>query len=98
MVHARPFCQLLDHPSHLMKNLVGRRFGKLTVDAILGANHFGNAVWKCRCDCGGVWKGDAGRLTSGITTSCGCKKRRKQDQIATGQKYGFLVTMGLVRG
>lgn len=56
-------------------SLIGKRFGKLTVQAYAGDEYIGldnNSKWICLCDCGntvivGQWK-----LNSGHTQSCGC--------------------------
>ena len=35
-------------------NLIGQKFGKLTVIERAENNKQGKAMWKCRCDCGKV--------------------------------------------
>lgn len=55
--------------------LVGRRFGRLTVTAeTAGRGSNGAIVWECRCRCGGVAHALTHNLTSGNTTSCGCRQ------------------------
>lgn len=57
--------------------LVGQRFGRLTVIAHDGKDRKGNWRWLCRCDCG-VTKTVVGRsLTGGSTQSCGCLGRER---------------------
>lgn len=53
-------------------DLVGRRFGKLTVLKEAGRKANGMVLWFCQCDCGvfSTVRGD--RLRSGKTKSCGC--------------------------
>lgn len=51
------------------KNIVGKRFGLLTVQAYVGGSK-----WDCLCDCGGTSVVTTGRLNSGNTKSCGCRK------------------------
>ena len=52
-------------------DLVGRRFGRLTIIAIDG--HIGRErAWLCRCDCGMSSRVTGGSLTTGNTSSCGC--------------------------
>lgn len=67
-------------------NLVGQRFGKLTV--IRKDTYGTHAKYLCRCDCGQeiVVRGDS--LMSGKTVSCGCSKRAedKIDQLRAGRK------------
>lgn len=72
----------------LTKNLVGQRFGRLTVVEYAGTKKYGsssNALWKCICDCQ-LDKPEEERkycylttneLTSGNTQSCGCYWREK---------------------
>lgn len=53
-------------------DLIGKRFGKLTV-LRRGENSRKNAVqWVCRCDCGRETLVTTNSLTSGNTKSCGC--------------------------
>ena len=55
-------------------NLVGQRFGKLTVisysDYKNDSSHF--AYWNCKCDCGNEVVVMGNNLRTGHTTSCGC--------------------------
>lgn len=55
--------------------LIGKRFGKLTVtdyagDDAIGADH--NSRWVCLCDCGNVVIVGGNKLKTGHTKSCGC--------------------------
>src|SRR5258707_13672669 len=53
-----------------LRDLVGQRFGKLTVLARAGNGRRGHARWLCECDCNNrtiVRGADLGR-----TRSCGC--------------------------
>lgn len=52
-------------------DLTGHRFGKLVVVERRGSKK-GNAVWLCRCDCGGQKEAMAGVLVRGDVASCGC--------------------------
>lgn len=54
-----------------LKDWVGRRFGKLTVEAYAGKEK-GAHLWRCRCDCGTVVTVRQSNLQSGCTASCGC--------------------------
>lgn len=53
-------------------NLIGDRFGRLTVISKNGKTKWGNITWKCVCDCGKTVIIPGGRLKSGHTKSCGC--------------------------
>ena len=63
------------------KNLLGMRFDKLTVIKRTKNNKCGQAMWICKCDCGGETIASSGHLLDGHTTSCGCNKLSK---IANG--------------
>lgn len=60
-----------------VKNLIGQKFGKLTVIEQHGftkANKHGNryAIWYCKCDCGNYCEMNTGTLTRKQNHSCGC--------------------------
>lgn len=62
-------CGCLAHPP--LKELVGQRFGKLTVLEYAGKRE-GMHRWKCVCDCGRETVVGQTLLQSGKTRSCGC--------------------------
>ncbi len=62
-------CGCLGHPE--VKDLVGRRFGRLVVTAYAGKQG-GVHRWRCRCDCGRETTVGHSLLLSGKTKSCGC--------------------------
>lgn len=64
-----------------LKNLIGNKFGKLTVIERAPNNRFNNTCWKCRCDCGGITIVDVNNLKNGNTTSCGCVKSKGEETI-----------------
>ena len=54
-------------------DLVGKRFGKLTVlSRVPGRTSNGKVEWECQCDCGSVIKVLGDSLRRGHTLSCGC--------------------------
>lgn len=55
--------------------LVGQRFGRLTVIERRPSAGSGNARWLCRCECGGEIVPVARDLVTGATKSCGCLRR-----------------------
>lgn len=67
--------------------LEGYRFGKLTVIAAADKNKFGRVCCECRCDCGNVKTISGSSLRSGHSASCGCLKKEKMREIASGQKW-----------
>lgn len=56
--------------------MIGRRFGSLTVIDVVPVSSGGRAI--CRCDCGSTCGVRIDHLKSGHTTSCGCRRGRRQ--------------------
>ena len=59
------------------KDLIGQKFGRLTVVEKTGKDRHGNAQYTVLCSCGG--SRDlvlAHNLRSGRTSSCGCARRK----------------------
>lgn len=56
-------------------DLVGQRFGRLTVLGRAGRTSYGQARWLCRCDCGNEHTVLHSGLKNGSTKSCGCLQR-----------------------
>ena len=73
----------------VLENLIGRRYGKLTVVELLNSDAQGQRRWLCRCDCGGKRIATTGNLNAGRTTNCGCKK----SPDLTGQVFGRLTVL-----
>lgn len=67
------------------QDLVGKRFGKLTVLEYDPEKQ----KWKCQCDCGNLTYKTTGHLNAGTATSCGCK----QKQNLIGKRFGKLVVL-----
>ena len=69
-------CQRRDHANFkkLKLDLVGQRFGHLTVLEETNQRQYGKVVWKCQCDCGNIVYLNTTRLTQGNDISCGCQK------------------------
>lgn len=66
------------------KDETGNRYGRLTVMGFDGVNKYGNALWRCRCDCGNETILPGRSLRSGNTKSCGCLSRdNSTDRIVT---------------
>lgn len=63
-------------PAPNRADLIGRKFGLLTVIALDGSEA-GHTVWKCRCSCGNTTNVRNGDLASGSVRSCGCLRRRR---------------------
>ena len=77
-------------------NLVGLKFGNLTVIARFPINEISSksvkAKWICDCDCGEKAIARTDHLKSGNTISCGCvKKSRGQKRFTKHKKHGSRV-------
>jgi hypothetical protein len=68
----------------LIKNLVGKRFGRLSVINMTDQRRHRNVVWRCLCDCGNYKYTTGILLKSGNTSSCGCLS--KEILIANNKK------------
>jgi hypothetical protein len=64
-----------------MIDMLGKKFGMLTVIELAGQDKRKEYLWKCRCDCGNETIVLGGNLRSGHIKSCGCAK-------ATGERNG----------
>jgi len=67
-------------------DLVGKKFGKLTILREFGRNNRGQVKWECKCDCGGLAYAISNALTSGNTKSCGCTRVEKLNALC--KKHG----------
>lgn len=77
------------------RDLLGQRFGKLTVVGENPVRKNSQIQWDCVCDCGGTKTTVSSCLTGGHTNSCGCKLQEvisKKDLL--GQKFGRLTVTG----
>ena len=77
-----------------IKNLIGQRFGMLTVIQ-RAENIDGRAAWLCKCDCGNTKIARSSNLQKGHTQSCGCKHKKQLEQLheynvinLQGQRFG----------
>lgn len=70
-----------------IKNLVGRRFGRLLVVSLASERKGRQLCWVCACECGNEVTKPGPYLTSGDTLSCGClwKERRGKSSITHGR-------------
>lgn len=64
-------------------DLLGQKFGRLTVIERMPNNKRKQAVWKCLCDCGNEVIVEAGHLRSGHSQSCGCYGRQRSAEYHT---------------
>ena len=72
-----------------IKDLTGKRFGRLTVLRIDNKRTKGKTYWLCRCECGKEKSIRADTLK--VVRSCGCLKK-EQDMVNLGIKYNHGMT------
>ena len=90
--------ELKEIPIGRCKNLIGQKFGHLTVmfrtNPPEDSNKKGDAWWACKCDCGNEKlvriRGDRFKTESNLSCGCDFKKvgRKIDNTIQIGQKYG----------
>lgn len=86
-----------------MKDLIGKRYGRLIVIKKTGKKAHGKEnVYLCKCDCGNTVEVRSGLLSQEKTKSCGClyKETRKKDmsELNKAKKYVDGVHVGAFDG
>jgi hypothetical protein len=70
-----------------MKNISGKKFGRLLAIKPTNKRACGRVIWQCKCDCGKTTEIYSAHLISGNSVSCGCFKK-EQDRLPKGES-GF---------
>lgn len=73
-------------------DLIGQKFGRLTVLEDAGNNKRGNSLWKCQCECENIKIINSTSLITGKSKSCGCLKNENRLDL-TNQRFGKLVAI-----
>ena len=68
------------------KQLVGQKFGRLTV--LEPRKHGDRTYWLCKCSCGNETEVATHKLCSGWTKSCGCLQKEHPNSITHGESRG----------
>ena len=82
------------------KDIIGQKFGKLTVIAATNERKHHSVVWKCRCDCGNITYATTEGLRVGDNTTCGCSNKAREKFANTykvdftNKKFGKLTVLG----
>lgn len=83
-------------------DLMGQKFGRLTVIERAKNTKDGRAQWKCKCDCGNELIVRGKNLRNGSTKSCGCLQKERTSEASlidlTGQRFGKLLVLSRVPG
>lgn len=66
-----------------VKDLIGRKFGRLIVISCKGKANNGKYQWECICDCGKIITVKGNSLTTGHTKSCGCFELETKKSVNT---------------
>lgn len=66
-----------------MVDMIGRKFGMLTVIERAGKTSRDNALWLCLCDCGNTVAANGTTLRRGEKTSCGCQTKERIEKAKT---------------
>lgn len=67
-----------------MKNIIGKKYNRLTVLKRVENDKSGNIRYLCKCDCGNEIVIRSGNIKNGSTKSCGCL--RKETSMINGKK------------
>jgi hypothetical protein len=81
-------------------DLVGQKFGRLTVLEMCPREKGDSTKWVCKCDCGKTIEVEGSSLKRGNTQSCGCLSIDRNYELAEdliGQRFGRLLVVELVR-
>lgn len=73
-------------------DLIGQRFGRLTVTDYAGTSRQPGIAdfWKCRCDCGKSVTVRGTLLINHFLTSCGCARGDRRKKDITGMRSGMV--------
>jgi len=70
----------------LAKDLTNRVFGKWKVIKYSGSARTGGTVWLCECACGSLKQIPSWSLVSGLSKTCGCSRKGKNNHNWKGYK------------
>lgn len=76
-------------------DLIGQKYGKLTVISRAENNKHGKTMWNCICDCGGISLTVGSQLLSGKTITCGCAQKEAASKV--WKTHGLSKTVEYVR-
>jgi hypothetical protein len=83
-----------------VRSLIGRRFGRLKVQAYGGAAKWGKTMWCCQCDCGALCRVPGRNLLAQDKhrqVSCGCARADPQVRWAARMKLPAAVRQAICR-
>lgn len=78
------------------RDLIGKKFGRLTVIKLTDKRFHSYAIWECLCDCGNLRSVSSQGLISGHTKSCGCLGSERIENLL-GKRFGRLLVISLTK-
>jgi hypothetical protein len=92
LLKGQQFCskQCTLYRAHIVNEVAGQTFGKLTAIRRVGFTTTRKAVWEFSCACGNAHVTVLDLVLSGNTTSCGCfgtQRRKTRDGLSTTRAY-----------
>ena len=72
-----------------IKDLMGKKFRRLTVIRLGEKLNNGEHFWLCQCKCGNLIKVRGGHLRNGHTKSCGCLRKEQLKTHGMSQKLEY---------
>ena len=76
-------------------DLIGQRYGKLTVVSRSNIKKSNKIYWNCICDCGKETIVSGNNLRTGKVISCGCAHQKAKLEDLTGQHFGDFTVLKL---
>lgn len=84
----------MENTQNNIDELLGKKFGLLTVVERAENDNYGRPRYLCKCDCGNTKVIYANNLKTGHTKSCGCQwKIGRKPKDLVGQKFGALTVI-----
>lgn len=80
------------------KNLVGNKYGCLTVLSETDRRKCNSVVWKCICECGNICYVTSVDLLHSRVKSCGCLTHQSKSEDLIGRKFNRLTVIKKVEG
>ena len=77
LIGEKNFCDLECKGNYQSADVLGKKYGLLTVTKFIGKDNHSHKLWLCSCECGGEKEVKTSDLLGGYVASCGCRKHIK---------------------
>ncbi len=75
-------------------DLVGHKYGELTIVAFYGKDKYNRSIFQCNCSCGKEnVVVSSNNIRTGHTTSCGCASFKRKFDSLVGQIFNYLTVI-----